>query len=334
MTEIYNSHCFAFSPCSQGASIAGIYDYVGAVYGEAGKVKFDGELTDAEKAYVLEKFGELADLNALPAYMKQARQYLFDHVTEYRVMKDIGLCQPEKFSLSEGTHPVYGEALVLAGAHACGALYGELFAPIEFEIAQAPEDWVLFVENVHHSRKNRFTLEQILFLRLAERLGIELHDPILPMNHPTILKELEKKGIKKLVFACYITALAYTKAQKNLIATEGEEAVRDQKKSDQLFRDHIDQFSELFGVPLEELRRGAKRLLNLPDNEFIAAQNIADQLIAEYGQLADELSPPLVQESLQKSSKSRVFFQIGEGHLPVPKALFTLGPSRRPLVQD
>ncbi|MDO8644545.1 MAG: hypothetical protein Q7S00_06245 [bacterium] len=332
MVEVYNQQCFAYSPCPEGISFAGIYDYVGAVYGEAGKGAFDGQLTDVERTYVEETFGRLTDMSELPAYMERARKYLFDHVTEYRVMPDVGLCLREKFLVTEGRSLQYGEAVVLGGTHSCGALYGQLYFPYEFMIAQAADQWTFFVENAHPNPKNKQPLEKILFFRIADRLHIPVREPVIQMDDAKVLKEMETRHrIGKLELVSYVAVLAISKAQEGMIAEKGEAIVNDQREMGAMYWRQIDRFSDQFKISGETLDRGVRFLLEQP---FSQVKRTADQYVVWYGEIADELSPQLVREGLQTANGSYSFYQLGSGHLPVLEAVYTLKPVRKPFVEE
>jgi len=184
--------------CPSDQTLASRYDYVGTLYGEKGTVNYDGILNPPERAYVERRFGEISKETNFSTYLRTARTQFLAGIRSDSIdgqfCNDPSLWEVKHFSASK-----HGEAVVLAGIHHCATRYGDLYASeaTELRVAQAPEQWAFFIEK--GSEATSVKDETAFFYHLAESLEIPASNPILPINHESVVAEIESRhGISRL----------------------------------------------------------------------------------------------------------------------------------------
>lgn len=184
----YEPRCLTDASCDWVERQAGIYDYVGAVYGEKGKVQFtegDGKqrLLPLEKAYVEGRFGPLSEsalkeTRGTAPYFSKAHDLFFK---ELKYPQDPSCAQEPDSAPLRWIHPQFASADVFYGMHGCGKKYADQFlkSGVELSVAAEPEKWTFFLESHGLPIFDKVQLEEMaLFTRIADTLKIPLKNPV------------------------------------------------------------------------------------------------------------------------------------------------------------
>lgn len=306
----YTPELLTTSIASPEQQITAIYEYVGAVCDLGNSVTYDYTLTETEKAYVVERFGELTNMSQATQYLTKAKQIFFH---EYRQDFSPPLnCHDINFGFQEAE----GSGLhfyVLGGAHSCLENYGQLLGtnigsatsqPLELEIIANPQDWIIYLEGLHDGRQQGYA-EIFYFAQLAKVLGIPIADPIAkvfsgPEVCDALLAEHKIESIEEFaltqMFSMHQARLGAGMAQTNVdvLAKLVAESRGIPEKAEQLAADYI----ELYRLEESQQRWTAilERAVAISNN--ISVENVNHFLNVNPG-------------------RYKALFVVGKAHMPV-----------------
>lgn len=299
----YSRHCLLYGPCQEDERSAAFLDYAGAVYGSGNASSFDGFLRDEERARTEKRFGPFLDASPAPAYLSSARQKFF--------LREAPLDYPDPPHCSDDRHfqtrqfaeDEWGKGVLLGTAHLCGGRIGDMFAEFEAEIATAPEDWIIFLENISDPITNRIqSPETKLFKRVSAALDIPLEDPIIPM--PEIARRVaEKYSIKPEEFVAVF--LAYS--------LEGDPAARVNPEA------VIRLSAEQWKVDPKLLVGAILDLDKYSDTEF---QKMKQESLRRYDEAISDFSPEHIRSLLKAKKKNKALYVIGSAHLDLGASVY------------
>jgi hypothetical protein len=321
----YDRGCLLNLSCPTEERKAAIYDYVGAVYGETGKVQFTEagrpqKLTPIEKHYVEEKFGRLigssvADPDNVKQYLSRTKEIFFSdlHFPQDSFCPREPDSPPLKFS-----HPKLGEGIVFYGRHGCGAKYADQFlkSGVELSLAVEPEPWTFFLESYGTEVAQKVKLEEMeLFTRIARTLNIPLQNP-LPRQASSL--EVRKEAAKNSKYTPEDFAVAFV-FQTAAFAASQNPGLDPQM----VFRDVI--------------RRMAPEFKMEPDDLFVKTRDFLRRfpLLKDQNEESDrrgrilaETSNRMNQKELAENLKQRSQDRKN------PKALFVVGTNHAEMIQS
>ncbi|MFO1519178.1 MAG: hypothetical protein U1F57_05900 [bacterium] len=199
----YRRNCLVDSSCAAGERQAAIYDYVGAMYGEEGRVRFletngNQHLSPSEREYVERTFGRLTSPSQVDGFLTKSHSVFFQRSFFPTPKK----CPEEP--VVKLLHPQFGEGLVLYGAHGCGEAHGKQLSQsgMEWAIAANSQGWTFFVEGEAGAGwldGEKKAIDMGPEVKLVKRMGEVLQIPVkeaLVFNptHPQVLEEAAKKS--------------------------------------------------------------------------------------------------------------------------------------------
>lgn len=182
MTD-YKKSCLVNTKCKWEERQAAIYDYAGAIYGQAGKVKFDpknntGQLTSAERAYVEKNFGTLKHQDEIKTFLNGARRFYFEALP---IKKDFSCLGEKRPPLNKVENQSLGQAYILSGRHGCYLSYEEQWVKSELELAMAanPKEFAIGLEGWGKVENNYLVSHEYSWiLNIAQKLGVSLFNPV------------------------------------------------------------------------------------------------------------------------------------------------------------
>lgn len=309
----YNFQCILGAPCSEEGYVAQIYDYIGAVFGEEGKVQYDGILTPAERVYVERKFGELAKSptprSDSKSFLSNSRNIFFRD-THAKVSVNVD-CNPSEFSFNQYETKTLGKGFVIGGTHTCGIEFSNLYLShsIEEEVAANAGGWVFFVEGSSPVANNDNDFSDLLYFnRIATKLSIPMLDPIIPITDEKVLKEAEKRtNLHKIDFAVASVLLNGAELDLSVRQSVLEEA--------ELYK--ID--PKKLAARVSEFTRSSSKLNK---RESLAKMDQLDKRRRVLLGISNELTTLHVKELLEKSGRRKALFIIGGAHVPAIEAVY------------
>lgn len=314
----YQKSCVKNSrTCSPEEHIAAVYDYVGALYGEEGNVNFDGTLTDAEKSYVVEKFGELTNLNG-KAYIQMAR---FEFMIGKTDGSDFVACDKNVDSHSYSSDAL-GFVRAVVGMHNCLSVYLRKF-PIEDElaIASSPDSWLFFIEGYDPSLEPGAP-EFYYFYRLANILGIQVFDPTpFTINSPEVIEETAyESGYSEIELLSALLA-------QDIIAAQ-EEGNFNSKKNQIVAR--YNRLAQTLGYKEEDLSAALSSYMIRHGNDLERMREDSNEKILLLVQYSNRHSKEVVRETLFQhrdlpapfKTKFNSLFIMGGLHLDMLRDLY------------
>ncbi len=319
----YRRICLTDASCPNAEREASVYDYVGAVYGEKGRVHFGkpGEaqvLTVAERSYVTGKFGTYK-IGETEAYLSKAQAVFF---RDLKFPPD-----PNCGAQPSDTPPVFknaqwGSALVLHGMHGCGQSYADQFLKdgVELSIAANPTPWRFYLESYGTDIAKKVKLEEMeLFKRLGETLEVPLANP-LPYQASSLEVRTEAAKTSKYTVEDFAAAIVFqiaaNAARQNpqvppmtiFQKVIDQMAPELKMNSDKLFnktRLFLREFPTMQGQNEESDRR----LKHLADTANLVNRSALEKLVAE-----------------PKDGSAQRLFVVGSNHVNLVKQVYSLPP--------
>ena len=193
----YNRKCLTASTCDAEQRRAAIYDYVGAVYGQKGKVKYDGRLTEAERKYAEEMFGKLTEWNLISSYLANAKEIYYRKFANKQPEGNV--CTKSSNFHFQTVKKACGGSVdikMLAAHHGCFFQSALIYSynVTELDVAAAPEKWVFGIEGSRSALMRKHAPETFGYLfRIAEALNIPVFDPILTPSAKQVIVETAKR---------------------------------------------------------------------------------------------------------------------------------------------
>lgn len=323
--QVYRRSCLIDSTCSNAEREAALYDYVGAIYGEKGKVHFGKPgntqiLTVPERSYVVGKFGAVK-LGETDAYLSNAQSIFFRDLkfpADPACRAEVG-DKPPLFSNSG-----LGTAVVLHGRHGCGQSYADqlMKGGIELSIAADPKPWRFYLESYGTEIAKKVALEEMsLFTRMAEILEIPLANP-LPLQASSLEVRQEAAKTSKYSVEDFATAIVFqiaaNAAQQNpqihpmtiFRSVIDKMAPELKMKSEDLF-EKTRLFLKEFDKMRDQLEESDRRLKHLADTanrvNFLSLKN---------------------QMPVSKDAPARSLFVVGSNHVDLVRDLYSSNPKK------
>ncbi|HEX5033000.1 MAG TPA: hypothetical protein VFW62_00850 [bacterium] len=316
----YRRICLTDANCPASEREASIYDYIGAVYGEKGRVHFGkpGEaqvLTVGERRYVTEKFG-IYKIGDSEAYLSKAQAVFF---RDLRFPPDPD-CQNEPARASSGfRHVEWGSALVLHGRHGCGQNYADQFlqSGVELSIAANPAPWRFYLESYGSDIAKKVKLEEMeLFTRIGETLGVPLANP-LPYQASSLEVRKEAATTSKYTVEDFAAAIVF-----QIAANAAKQNPQVNPRA--IFSDVIDRMAPALKMTTEQLFEKTRLFLR----EFPTMQGQLEESDRRLKHLADTANQvnrgalaKLVAESKDGSRQS--LFVLGSNHVDLVKQVYS-----------
>lgn len=338
-TKTYQRQCLTNPNCSDQEQFRAVKDYVGAVYGEADRVRFNEALTPAEDAYILRTFGDVRDVRDVHPYLWLAKFQGLKGRLRQKPKEICGDAEAWKFRHAFG--PDGRDAFLVGGIHYCMENFAFLFQyfGVEADMAKNPQDWVIFLEESELEAVNRknatpdsaegFFNEAALFHRIAARLDIPVENPVIPLGHEKVILAMEAEGTPRLDYATTILMAHLNDILLGQIlqhfGTLGTDPVAlSEEMHAQLTkfcRTHPDmrrltaQFGEVYGVDPEALRNSVLQYLQ------VEPKDLQNQILSEGSgivqwaiAISNRLSTEHLKTTLEKHGRPNAFFQVGSDH--------------------
>lgn len=198
-------------------------DYVAALYGPAGKFRFDGHLQMDEYAWVARQ-GWVTDFKGSPSLLR------------YNAMKRFFLETPAHKICNQPEHANYqevkkyqsekmGSAVSVGGAHGCVEHYLDVFFEQEASMAvKALENGAVIIFS--EGMGDDYYPESRWLNQFSARMGIQQVMHVLPPNDPKIISKFRENG-KLAELATFVILATYLSIPKNNRSTEQLRAVFD-----------------------------------------------------------------------------------------------------------
>lgn len=340
----YQKKCIADTGCAPMSRIAAAYDYVGYMYGPPGKVKYDEVLTLKERQYAEKTFGKLNHPKQIPLYLQTNQVY---SLGDYATGPDHPSCrQLDLWKVLHAVDPELGEAYVIGSVHHCYEFFAGMLAAtgVELKIAAAPEDWLFLVESSVSDEMSeelgRDTTPQdewAILVNIKGRFHIPWANALVPVDHESVILELEKAGHPRLE-----QAKIYVMGQvNNSLINEDPEFRRDLYREEYHERSRvlhrrlweffvsrtkyhpdIELTAKTFEVPLEDLYRACAKYLKVPKGTDTAThyENILQEVGEKFSraiEASNRLSVDHVRALVKQHGKKKVLVQLGANHAPL-----------------
>jgi len=324
----YRKECILYADCPLEESIAAVYDYVGSVYGELETAEYDDVLTLKEREAVEKKFGVLTRGDQIVGYVSRART---DFLERYSLGISHPGCKDPSLFRYYATSAV-GDSngvVALGGHHLCGKEYGDMYFSrgVELAVASDPSYFVFFIENYEEIALmsgafiNSPVQEYALFNQIAESLGIPILDAV-PLNaySDEVLTELEERHqVSREEVAVLFTHYIIDSSSKQLGELEGWQYYLLLYGTALLIAPELEMDPEdLMDYTLAYWSE-ANDLEGYDLYDYLNYQKIAQEhVVSLVTGLANELSLPVVKESLKQYPNRTPIFIIGSGHMNIP----------------
>ena len=315
----YNPSCTKFESCSEGESIAAVYDYVGAVYGDKGRVQRDGILTPEERSYVESTFGRLEGKKGVQEYLSKARQIFFKKYAQ----KEMPYCEGDKSSLVRYKHPRFREGVTLGAGHTCGDNYGEMYVKsgLELQIASNPKKVVFLVEGWTQAVGRSRLQEHLLIARIALALKIPVYEGLVGQNSE---EAIQRVGLTRMEAAVATAMILY------------EDMVETAKKQNLTF-DPVNMLAQkiqdtalFYGLDAMALVAEFNKLNAILPGEdmrsaLIRVRGICQERFSKLLRATNELSPDHARGVLAKTKADLAVFILGLDHLSYVRKVYEKG---------
>lgn len=318
--RVYRRSCLQDESCPLPEREAALMDYVGAVYGEAGRVKFTSPndtfvLTPAEETYVLNTFGRPGKP---PEGIRSFLGRGADVFLSQRSYMEHPMCSTDRGKAPiQFTDSQLGMGVVLYGFHGCAKNYLDQLkrSGLELSMGANPENWAFFLEG-HGGKKSEFILYEFEFFeKVANVLKIPLHNavPVRTFHKKVIQLAMEKTNYVEMDFtvaAVFQGVVGRMRENPNADPLQMERTMAELMAPD-------------FGQKPEVVLKALHQFLQKYPT-FLEAGTESDRRIMVLAEISNQLSREQLKDKIEGIAKEK----------PNLKSLFVIGAGHKDLIQE